>query len=568
MELRQYFLLFWKWAWLIALAVIIAASASYYASKSATPLYSTKTTLMVGRGTDDPNPEFYELNTSRFLANTYIELVKREPVLQGAIDSLGLDMNWWGLAGRVSAKKVPDTQLMEISVIDNDPYRAKVLSDAIANQLIIQSPADPSDIDQEQVLFSQNQILDLQNRIEDGQAELDQISNELSAASSARQIDNLQNKKALLESKISDWQDTYAQLLLVIQGGDINTLRIVEEAAVPTHPFSPKVLTNVLTASAIAAVLAIAGAVLIEYLDDSIKSPEEVKQIADLPTLGGITRIEGNNYDDKLVTAHTPLLPISEAFRVLRTNIQFSFVDNPPKSISITSPGPSEGKSIILANLAVAIAQSGQKVILVDTDLRRPVLHKIFGLPNRHGLSEIVINPESNIKDFIQDTSIDGLQILTSGSLPPNPAELLDSNSMKSIIQETESYADIILFDSPPTLVVADAAIIGSKVDGVIILCDMGRTRSKDLKRTVEELHRGRANVVGVVLNRVSIKASGYYYNYYYYYHYYYGEKEDARSSRGRSKRNGKELLPSFITRVFNKSSDDKQDVKFNEEKI
>jgi len=96
----------------------------------------------------------------------------------------------------------------------------------------------------------------------------------------------------------------------------------------------------------------------------------------------------------------------------------------------------------------------------------------------------------------------------------------------------------------------------------------MGRSRSKDLKRTVEELHRGRANVVGVVLNRVSTKASGYYYNYYYYYHYYYGEKEDARSSRGRSKRNGKELLPSFITRVFNKSSDDKQDVKFNEEKI
>ena len=301
MELRQYILLLWKWAWLVAIAVIIAASASFYASKSATPLYSTKTTLMVGRGTDDPNPEYYELNTSRFLANTYIELVKREPVLQGAIDSLGLDMNWRGLAGRVSAKKIPDTQLMEISVIDNDPYRAKVLADAIANQLIIQSPADPSDIDQEQVLFSQNQITDLQTRIESAQTELDQINNELSAASSARQIDNLQNKKALLESKISDWQDTYAQLLLVIQGGDINTLRVVEEAPVPTQPFSPKVLQNVLTASAIAVVLAIAGAVLIEYLDDSIKTPEDVKQIVDLPTLGGITRIEGNNYDEKLV---------------------------------------------------------------------------------------------------------------------------------------------------------------------------------------------------------------------------------------------------------------------------
>ena len=529
MEFRQYLHLIWKWIWLVAISVVIAASASYYASRSATPLYRTQATLMVGRAIEDPNPTSYELYTGQQLANTYIELVKREPVINGAIEQLGLDMDWRSLAGRVSASLIQNTQLIEVSVIDTDPVRAKVLADTVAEQLILQTPANTSDIGAEIADFSQTQLNELKTKIENSQDEILLQKIELDAANSARQIDSLQNKINLLEAKISDWQKTYSTLLATIRGGDINALRIVEEASIPTRPFSPKVLTNVLTASAIGLVLALGGAFLIEYLDDSVKSPEDVERITSLSTIGGIAHIEGEDYSEKLVTANAPMLPISEAFRVLRTNLQFSFVDEPPNSISVTSPGPTEGKSIILANLAVVIAQSGRKVIIVDTDLRRPVQHRIFNLPNRHGLSDVVVDTKVSVSEQVQETSIENLYLLSSGALPPNPAELLGSSRMKAIIGDLESDFDLVIFDSPPVLVVADSVILGSYVDGVIIISDVGRTRSAELKRSVEELQRGRANVVGVVLNRVSSRASGYYYNHNYYYHYYGEEGEQKQ---------------------------------------
>jgi non-specific protein-tyrosine kinase len=519
MELRQYLHLIWKWIWLVAISVVIAASASYYASRSATPLYRTQATLMVGRAIEDPNPTSYELYTGQQLANTYIELVKREPVINGAIEQLGLDMDWRSLAGRVSASLIPNTQLIEISVIDSDPLRAKVLADTVAEQLILQTPANTSDIGAEIADFSQTQLNELKTKIENSQDEILLQKIELDAANSARQIDSLQNKINLLEAKISDWQKTYSTLLATIRGGDINALRVVETATIPTTPFSPNVLMNVVTASAIGFVLALGGAFLIEYLDDSVKSPEDVERITSLSTIGGIAHIEGEDYSEKLVTANAPMLPISEAFRVLRTNLQFSFVDEPPNSISVTSPGPTEGKSITLANLAVVIAQSGRKVIIVDTDLRRPVQHRIFNLPNRHGLSDVVVDTKVSVSEQVQETSIENLYLLSSGALPPNPAELLGSSRMKAIIGDLESDFDLVIFDSPPVLVVADSVILGSYVDGVIIISDVGRTRSAELKRSVEELQRGRANVVGVVLNRVSSRASGYYYNHNYYYH-------------------------------------------------
>lgn len=529
MELRKYLHLVWKWVWLIAISVVIAASASYYASRSAIPLYRTQATLMVGRAIEDPNPTSYELYTGQQLANTYIELVKREPVINGAIEQLGLDMDWRSLAGRVSASLIPNTQLIEISVIDSDPLRAKVLADTVAEQLILQTPANTSDIGAEIADFSQTQLNELKTKIENSQDEILLQKIELDAANSARQIDSLQNKINLLEAKISDWQKTYSTLLATIRGGDINALRVVETATIPTTPFSPNVLMNVVTASAIGFVLALGGAFLIEYLDDSVKSPEDVERITSLSTIGGIAHIEGEDYSEKLVTANAPMLPISEAFRVLRTNLQFSFVDEPPNSISVTSPGPTEGKSITLANLAVVIAQSGRKVIIVDTDLRRPVQHRIFNLPNRHGLSDVVVDTKVSVSEQVQETSIENLYLLSSGALPPNPAELLGSSRMKAIIGDLESDFDLVIFDSPPVLVVADSVILGSYVDGVIIISDVGRTRSAELKRSVEELQRGRANVVGVVLNRVSSRASGYYYNHNYYYHYYGEEGEQKR---------------------------------------
>jgi succinoglycan biosynthesis transport protein ExoP len=515
MELRQYLNVVIKWWWLIAVSVFIAAGASYLASRAATPLYYTKTTLMVGRFTQNPDPSSVDFYTGQQLAYTYSQLARREPVLRGAIENLGLDMSWEALAGQISANVVPQTQLLEISVLDSDPYRAKVLADALAQQLILQSPTTPNATDKDQIAFSQQQLADLKGKIDDGQQEILRLKQELDAANSARQIQSLQNQINLLDTKISDWQSTYSQLLISLQGGDVNVLSVVEEATYPWWPISPNINRNVLLASVIGLALAVGGAFVIEYLDDTIKSPKDVTRTANLPTLGTLARIEGEDYPGKLIALQAPLSPAVEAYRVLRTNLQFAELDRPLKTLMITSPNASEGKSLVVANLAVVIAQSGQRVVLVDTDLRRPVMHEIFRLPNRHGLSDAVLHTNPLLAERLQATQIKNLKVLTSGPQPPNPAELLGSTRMLETIENLTNLADIVLFDSPPALIVSDATILGTRLDGVIMVNDYGRTRSSHAHQAVENLRQVRVNLIGVVLNRMTTDSYDYYYRSY-----------------------------------------------------
>jgi capsular exopolysaccharide synthesis family protein len=511
MELRHYLHIAWKWSWLVVLAVLIAGGASYFASKSATPLYRTKTTLMIGRAIENPDPRSVDLNTGQQLAHTYSQLARREPILAATIERLGLRMSWQNLAGRVSTNVVPQTQLLEIFVVDSDPLRAKVLADAIAEELIRQSPTTP-DNSQEQLAFTQAQIDDLKSKIERGQKEINRLTIELDSANSSRLIQDLQNKISIHESKISGWQNTYSQLLTSVQGGNINFLRVVEVAARPSSPFSPNVSMNVMLASVIGLVLAVGGIFLIEYLDDTVKTSEDVRRASGLPTLGLISRISGKQYPDKLIALRQPLSPIVEGYRVLRTNLLYASPDKPLKTIMVTSPNAGEGKSVTLANLAVVIAQSGRSVILVDTDMRRPVVHTIFSVSNRRGLSDAILESPESVFDFLQDTGVQNLRVLCSGGLPPNPPELLGSSRMKEVIDKLKSAADVVLFDSPPAQVVSDALILGPAVDGVLLIHDVGSTRTSDSTRVSEDLKQVRVNILGIVLNRMKRSSRNSYY--------------------------------------------------------
>jgi len=548
MELRKIINVFWKWNWLIVLAVTIAAISSFVASKAATPLYRTKTTLMIGRITESPDATGYQLYTSQQLAITYIQLAKREPVLSGAIKSLGLNMEWQALANQVNAEVIPNTQLLEITVIDTDPYRAKVLADAVGEQLVLLSPGTAKQQNSDQNEFTQSQLSDLKDKIKKGQEDIIQLQQELDAANSASQIQTLQTQISVLENKISGWQNTYSTLLISYQGGDVNAVSILEQAQVPTVPFSPNVMNNVLVASLIGLVLALGGAFLIEYMDDTVKNPEEVTKTTGLPTLVQVPDIQGGDeYPTKLVAVNEPLSPIVEAYRILRTNLQFSTLDRPITSLMVTSPSPSEGKSITLANLAVVMAQSGRKVIIVDTDFRRPTQHRIFNLSNRVGLTDLILKkisataPDLDNSDdplneafddlgrYIQKTEVPNLSLLSTGQLPPNPAELLGSELMGALIQTLKNQADTLLFDSPPTLVFSDAAVLSTRVDGVIIVNDATKTRRNDSIRAVEELKRVHAHILGIILNRSGRRQDSYYY---YYYYSKDGEKKKKRRNR------------------------------------
>ncbi|NOZ50291.1 MAG: CpsD/CapB family tyrosine-protein kinase [Chloroflexi bacterium] len=212
-----------------------------------------------------------------------------------------------------------------------------------------------------------------------------------------------------------------------------------------------------------------------------------------------------------LVTLQDARSPQAEAFRSLRTNLDFSSLDHPLHTLLITSAEPDEGKSTTLANLGVIYAQTGKRVVLIDSDLRRPRLHQLFGLNNNVGLSSAILDADAALP--LQNTDIPGLQVITSGPLPPNPADLLASQRMSNLLQQLCEEADIILLDAPPVIAVTDAAVLATKVDGVLLAVSAGRTTRDHAQRAKALLDKVKARIVGAVLNNAALDASiyGYY---------------------------------------------------------
>jgi succinoglycan biosynthesis transport protein ExoP len=529
MALEQYLAVVKKWWWLMVASMLVAAVSSYLAVSRVPRVYQATTTVMVGQSLREANPTYQDIAISSQLAQTYVNMVWRQPILKGAAEALGLPYVPW--AGNVSARIVPGTQLLEISVCDTNPERARALADEIAHQLILQTPTETAE-DLTRHAFVQAQLQNLETNIQAAEKEIEAEQAELNAATSARAIQQYQSNILALQQKLASYQSTYASLLQTEQGGT-NYISVVEPATTPTWPISPQVMSTVLLAAAIGLALALGGAFLIEFLDDTVKTPDDVTRVTKLPTLGAIARIDGKEYDEKLIPLQQPRSPTAEAYRALRTNIQFSSVDRPVRTLLVTSPNPIEGKSITLANLAVVVAQSGRSVILVDADLRRPTQHKIFGLSNHHGLSNTTLESSSSLSEHIQPTQVENLRIITSGPLPPNPADLLGSERMRAIIEELKSQADLVMFDSPPVLAVTDAAVLSTRVDGVLMVNHAGRTRCALARRAVEELRRVDANLLGVVLNQLSLRRGSYYYPQYDYYQAEDRQQKDRRWHRG-----------------------------------
>ncbi len=213
-----------------------------------------------------------------------------------------------------------------------------------------------------------------------------------------------------------------------------------------------------------------------------------------------------------LVTISNPRSPVAEAYRTLRTNLDFSGLDKPLRSMVVTSAGADEGKSTTLANLAVTMAQAGKKVILVDCDLRRPSLHQIFGARNSAGITDLMRDESLMANPPFQDTPIPNLKLLTSGQLPPNPAELLGSRRMTEIIACLLAQGEVVLFDAPPIIAVTDAALLAAKVDGVLLVVSAGKTKREHARKAKLLLEKVNARLVGTVLNNVKFDSSLQYY--------------------------------------------------------
>jgi capsular exopolysaccharide synthesis family protein len=217
----------------------------------------------------------------------------------------------------------------------------------------------------------------------------------------------------------------------------------------------------------------------------------------------------------QIITLTNPRSPISESYRALRTNIEFSSIDEKLQVLMVSSAGPGEGKSTTITNLAVTFAQSEKKVVLIDADLRKPTAHHTFSISNRLGLST-VISQQCSLEEVIQVSEVPNLDIITSGAIPPNPAEMMNSKRMTAIIEQLRIMYDIILIDTPPLLAVTDAQIVSTKSDGVILVVDQGKVKREIAGKAVKNLESVNARIIGVVLNNVKRKANEESYYYYY----------------------------------------------------
>jgi capsular exopolysaccharide synthesis family protein len=310
---------------------------------------------------------------------------------------------------------------------------------------------------------------------------------------------------------------------------------IVDAASLPSSPVSPQPVRNIGLALVLGLLLGIGLAVVRELLDTSIKGPEDITALSETPILGGIL-FDSSAPKQPLLTDLAPHSPRAEAFRILRTNLQFVDVDRRLKVFVVTSSVPGEGKTSTASNTALALQTTGQRTLLIDGDLRRPQLADLFGLEGSVGLTSILLGRIS-LDEVVQEHRASGLAVLTSGTLPPNPAELLQSHAMEQLIDVARQRYDFIVVDSPPLLPVTDAALIASQVDGAVIVVRQGRTTRDQFRHSMDRLQAVSARPLGITMNMVARRGrKGYGYGYGYGYAYGYApserHREKATSSR------------------------------------
>lgn len=554
MELIAYLRLARRWLWLLVLATFLAGGAAYVSTSRQTNLYRSQTIISVGSSISSPNPGVAEINTGQELAHNYVVLAQTDVVLQGAIDAYDLPLTPSQLRASISVKIVPDTTFIEIQATHRDQILVVIIGNAVAEQLIFNSPSNLTPEQQTQIDLANEEITRLTKQLETLRERLAEVEIALQDEGDPVEFVRLNEQYNTLISQINGasanialFSDTVARIQ-----ERTNALSIVEPARL-LGKVQRKTIQNTFLGAIVGFMLAAGAALLIEYLDDAIRTPEEVRDILELPTLAMVPSFGGkrDSYPDRLISYRQPSSHASEEYRTLRTNLMFSINGRSSTVFVVTSLGPGDGKTVTAANLAVAMASAGWRVLLVDADLRRPRLHDIFGVDNRQGLStmlamlpnELESGSESvhdlppNLQNCFQETEIPNLLLMPSGNLPLNPAEVLGSVSMGYWHQWLMSSPDIdmVIFDTPPVLVAADGLALASTLEApVVLVIPAGKVRPGPASRAKERLTSLDIDVKGVVLNAVSRRDRRDEYAYDYYYYYYRAGGQNTQDTSGR----------------------------------
>lgn len=450
-DIREILIVLLKRWYLIAICFILATGSSFAITKFyLKPVYKAQTTLFLGKESDKvASLSIADIQVNNQLVADYRELLKSNLVADSIEKKLGVKAS--KLKRNVSVQTVKDSRIFSISYEDNDP---KLASDVV-NELAL-----------------------------------------------------------VIKQMASD----------VIQ---VKNVKIIDTAKVPQRPVGPSTKKNVGIAGIIGLALAAGMIYLLEMLDYTFKKPEEVERQMDLNVIGAVPEFEGTvrgknkkkdskqreqDYLKNLITKNDPKAPASEAFREIRTNLHYKGIDKELKTVVITSPSLGDGKTVTVANMAVALAKSGKKVLVIDADLRMPKVHLYFGIENEKGLTNL-IKGDAEDRDINALTlkDIPNLSVITSGPIPPNPAEILSSNKMQKLLEDLKEGYEFILIDTPPVGQVTDAAILAGIADGTIMVFACGQTRIDIAKRAKKALESVNSNIIGTVLTKLDIGRVKYY---------------------------------------------------------
>lgn len=402
-----------------------------------------------------------------------------------------------GSTPRVQAAEVAQTNVISISAVSSAPATAAQVANTYARAFVST---------QQSVALKNATSAEAQLR---GQirATARQIKKLRKSASSASELNSLVNQEAVLRVQLSQIQ--------VSGAAATSALALVNPAIPASSPSSPKPVTDGLLGLAAGLILGLAVAFLRDSLDDAVSSKEAAEHLANAPVLAAVPMVTSWRKRDRplVVTLARPAAPATEAYRSLRTSLQFARQEQELRTILVTSPAAAEGKTSTLANLGAVFAQAGQHVLMVSCDLRKPRLGQFFGIEESRGLTSAILG-EDSLENLVRPTPSDNLWLLPSGPTPPNPAELLNGARAQEIFARLRDAFDLVLIDSPPVLPVTDAVVLSKDVDATLLVVAAFRTSSGDVRRAAEKLAQVDARVVGVVLNEATRQGAGYYSSY------------------------------------------------------
>jgi non-specific protein-tyrosine kinase len=436
------------------------------------------------------------------------------------MDRLGL--TW---LPRYTARPTGNNQFIELTVTDSDPERAQRVANALAEELILASPGGSQDRNLIRQQFVDSQIEIIQGQILQTEDDIAKKQVEMGNLVSASDLATAQEDLRAMEQKLSILRTNYANLIASSQSVVTNTLQIIEPAMLPTEPVGLGKNVIIALAGVIGLALSLAAAYLIEFLDMTIKTPDDVKRVLNLNSVGFLMDL-GKKFDTQAFVYEHPNSQLAESYRSLRVNLEYSQKEIHLKTFLVTSPSPGDGKSTVAINLALSMAQNGRRVILVDTDLRRPSIHRYLGLDGATGVMDVLANPTLFDDDVLQTYKDTELKILPAGEIVGDQHidHLLTPDKVRQFVTALRDRADIVVFDCSPFLI-SDAMALASEVDGVILVMRPGVTPKEMAINLVEEFRNTGARLLGVVLNRIPINQAGFgdYYRYHspYYYNYY-----------------------------------------------